>query len=754
MNPYQLINLSIKMILLISLSCLLVACENNAPKQDINHDKNKALAISAETNQMVSRLQNLVRFSDPMANSFMNDRRLLLMEENADPVISSPNFQSSLNIAYERLRAGNSQDAVQLFNKILIFAESKPHIYKNKAIQKIRSLLAISLMRVGEQTNCIMLHGSDSCIFPLSSAAVHINQQGSRDAMKHYSILLKQDPDDLVSMWLYNIAAQTIGEYPDSVPDDWYIPMSYFKSDIQMSKFINIAPSNGTSIIDLAGGTVTEDFNNDGYLDIMVSAWGTNSQLKLLINDKNGGFIDSTKQAGLTDLMGGLNMVQADYDNDGDVDVLVLRGAWLIRNGRHPNSLLRNEGNGQFTDVTKSSGILSFHPTQTAAWGDFDNDGWLDLYIGNESIPSSPHPGELYHNNGDGSFDNIAEQAGVNTTGFVKGVVWGDYNNDGKLDLYLSRMNGSNQLFENNSTDQQWHFTDVAKQAGVDQPIYSFPTWFWDYNNDGWLDIFVADFAPNAYGINNAKSFSEAQALQIINNYLNDIPSPTYPRLFHNNGDGTFKDVTDQQGLNQPLLAMGANFGDIDNDGYLDMYIGTGAPDFRTIIPNRMFRNNKAQGFQDVTTTTATGHLQKGHGISFGDMDNDGDQDIYAVMGGAYSGDFFQNAFFENPGFNNNWITLQLIGTQSNRSAIGARVELVIQDKIELRHIHRTVTSGGSFGGNSLQLEIGVSQAHKIQLIKIIWPSGRISKFENIKVNQILQLTEGDEKPVVVHLTP
>lgn len=751
MNLYPLTNLTINIALLVLLCCLLVSCDNNNPKQPTNHETNNTLVLSTETNQMVSRLNNLMRFSDPMTNSFMNDRRLLLMEENLDPIISNQNFQSSLNIAYENLRAGNSQEASQLFDKILTFTESNPHIYKSNAIQQIRSLLAISLMRVGEQSNCIMLHGSDSCIFPLSTTAVHINQQGSRDAMKHFSILLKHDPDDLVSMWLYNIAAQTIGEYPSSIPDDWYIPMSYFKSDIDMAKFINTAPSNGTSITDLAGSTVTEDFNNDGYLDIMASAWGFNSQLKLLINDKNGGFIDSTAQSGLTGLMGGLNMVQADYDNDGDIDILVLRGAWLIRSGRHPNSLLRNEGNGRFTDVTKSSGILSFHPTQTAAWGDFDNDGWLDLYIGNESTPGNPHPGELYHNNGDGSFKNVADQAGVDTLGFVKGVVWGDYNNDGKLDLYISRMNGTNQLFENNSTDLQWHFTDVAKQAGVDQPIYSFPTWFWDYDNDGWLDIFIADFAPNAYANNNAKSLSESQALQIINNYLNYVPSPTYPRLFHNNGDGTFNDVTEQQGLNQPLLAMGANFGDIDNDGYLDMYIGTGAPDFRTIIPNRMFRNNKAQGFQDVTTTTATGHLQKGHGISFADMDNDGDQDIYAIMGGAYSGDFFQNAFFENPGFNNNWITLQLIGTKSNRSAIGARVELIIQDKSELRHIHRTVNSGGSFGANSLQLEIGVSQAQMIKLIKIIWPNGLVSKFTNIKVNQIIQLTEGDTIPLVIH---
>ena len=737
-----------KAITLIASMVFFASCDNNNQEPHIIQKSNLAenTSYSSETEKMVLRLDNLTKLSNPMSNSFMNDKRLELLEQGYTDIINRNNFQPSLNLAYEQLRAGHSEDAALLFRKILNFSELNSNIYKQQVIQQIRSLLAISLMRIGEQSNCIMLHGNESCIFPLSAAAVHVNQQGSRDAMKEYSILLKQDPEDLVSMWLYNIAAQTIGEYPDIVPDDWFIPMSYFKSDTQMPKFVNVAPGNGTSIIDLAGGTVTEDFNGDGYLDILVSAWGVNSQLRLLINDKNGQFLDQTKQAGLNGLVGGLNMVQADYDNDGDIDVLVLRGAWLIRNGRHPNSLLRNDGHGRFTDVTESSGILSFHPTQTAAWGDFDNDGWVDLYIGNESLPGSQHPGELYHNNGDGTFVNVAAQAGLNTNGFVKGAVWGDYNNDGKIDLYVSRMNGTNQLFENKSNGSHWRFVDVAKKAGVQQPIYSFPTWFWDYDNDGWLDIFVADFAPNAYAANDAKSFSEAQALQIIDSYVNNSQPSTYSRLFRNKGNGSFEDVTIQQGLNQPLLAMGANFGDIDNDGYLDMYIGTGAPDYRTIIPNRMFRNNKAAGFQDVTTTTATGHIQKGHGISFADMDNDGDQDIYAVMGGAYSGDVFQNAFFKNPGNNNNWITLVLEGTQSNRSAIGARVELIIKDGYDLRHLYRTVTSGGSFGGNSLQLEIGLGQAKSINLIKVKWPSGQISEFKNVKINQRIELTEGNKK--------
>ena len=147
--------------------------------------------------------------------------------------------------------------------------------------------------------------------------------------------------------------------------------------------------------------------------------------------------------------MGGLNLIHADYNNDGTPDVLVLRGAWLGELGKQPNSLLLNQGNGRFADVTQAAGILSFHPTQTAAWGDFDNDGWLDLYIGNESTPGSRHPTELYRNNRDGTFTEVAADLEVQVEAFVKGVAWGDYNNDGFVDLYVSVLTGPNLLFRN-----------------------------------------------------------------------------------------------------------------------------------------------------------------------------------------------------------------------------------------------------------------------------------------------------------------
>ncbi len=169
---------------------------------------------------------------------------------------------------------------------------------------------------------------------------------------------------------------------------------------------------------------------------------------------------------------------------------------------------------------------------------------------------------------------------------------------------------------------------------------------------------------------------------------------------------------------------MGSNYGDLDSDGWLDIYLGTGNPELSTLLPNRAFRNVDGRFFQDVTTSAGFGHLQKGHGVSFGDLDNDGDQDIYHVVGGAYEGDRFRNALFQNPGHGNHWIALKLEGVKSNRPGIGARIKVVVRTQAGERSIHRTVRSGGSFGASPLRQEIGLGAASRIERIEIQWPSG------------------------------
>jgi hypothetical protein len=167
---------------------------------------------------------------------------------------------------------------------------------------------------------------------------------------------------------------------------------------------------------------------------------------------------------------------------------------------------------------------------------------------------------------------------------------------------------------------------------------------------------------------------------------------------------------------------MGSNFGDLDNDGWLDFYLGTGEPDLAALMPNRMFRNANGRKFQDVTTSGGFGHLQKGHGVSFADLDHDGDQDIYQVMGGAVEGDTYQNVLYENPGHGNSWIKLKLIGDKANRAAIGARLKLTVTDQGQRRDLYRVVCSGGSFGASPLRQEIGLGKALSVETLEITWP--------------------------------
>jgi hypothetical protein len=272
----------------------------------------------------------------------------------------------------------------------------------------------------------------------------------------------------------------------------------------------------------------------------------------------------------------------------------------------------------------------------------------------------------------------------------------------------------------------------VAKTAGVTQPLLSFPAWFFDYDNDGWLDIFVS-----GYGINNVGD--------IAADYLGLQNPGERVRLYRNHRDGTFADVTRAANLYKVILTMGCNYGDLDNDGWLDFYLGTGDPDLSTIVPNRMFRNAGGKSFQDVTTAGGFGHVQKGHGVAFGDIDNDGDQDVYEVMGGAYEGDNYRNVLFENPGHGNHWLVLHLEGVRSNRSAIGARIKVIIIEGGGERTIYKTVSTGGSFGCSPLRQEIGLGQAASIKGVEVTWPgTGKVQAFQGLNLDQFYRLREGE----------
>ena len=615
---------------------------------------------------------------------------------------------------------------------------------------KINLLLsqAVCHLREGERLNCLSNHNAESCLLPLQDGGIHRWQKPSRQAVGVLTNLLAEFPKNLSARWLLNIASMTVGDYPAQVPPPFLIPPEIFASDIPFPRFREVAPAAGLAANELAGGSVVDDFDGDGLLDVMTTSIGLRDPLRCYRNQGDGTFTERTREAGLSGLNGGLNLVQADYDNDGHLDVLVLRGAWMREDGRQPNSLLRNRGDGSFEDVTEAAGLLSFHPTQTAAWLDFDGDGWLDLFIGNESIPDqSRHYCELFHNQGNGTFKEMARLSGVTVNGYVKGVTAGDFNNDGRPDLYVSVLAGPNHLYRNDGPRNPaqgarggWIFTDLAKPAGVIEPIYSFPCWFFDYDHDGWEDLFVSGYKIDDVG-------------DVAADYLGLPHHGEKARLYRNLGNGTFTNVTQAVRLDRLLHTMGCNYGDLDNDGWQDFYLGTGDPLLHTLIPNRMFRNADGKFFQDVTTAGGFGHLQKGHGVSFADLDNDGDQDVFEDLGGAVTGDIYPNVLFENPGMGNHWLKLQLQGVRANRCAIGARVRVDIEESGRARSIYRTLGSGGSFGANPLRLEMGLGQATRITAVEILWPgSGTRQTLRELKPDHAYSLREGEAVAVPVTL--
>ena len=588
-----------------------------------------------------------------------------------------------------------------------------------RMISELEEVLGTAYLHKSEMENGVYRTPGERCLFPPRKTFRFQKTADSERAVDYFLRFLARKPDSLEGKYLLNLAYMTLGKYPAGVPAKYLIPPSVFASKEDIGRFLDVAPAAGLNSFSGAGGAITDDFDNDGLLDVATSSYDQCEALHLFHNNGDGTFTDRGLEAGLVDQLGGLNIIQTDYNNDGCLDILVLRGGWQAP--MRP-SLLRNNCDGTFTDVTQSAGLAEPIASQTAVWADIDNDGLLDLFIGNEQGPS-----RLFHNKGDGTFENIAQSAGVDRVAFSKGVAAADYDNDGFMDLYVSNLGGENFLYHNNHDRT---FTEVGKQAGVQAPWMSFATWFFDYDNDNFPDIYV-----NSYYMSTEENLKS----------LLHVPyNVETVKLYHNQKDGTFRDVSSEIGLDRVFNPMGSNFGDLDNDGFLDFYLGTGTPPYGDILPNVLFHNDGGRKFVDITTSAGTGELHKGHGVAFADLDNDGDEDIVAETGGAVPGDRHAIRLFENPGHGNDWIGIKLVGVKSNRPGIGARIKITVQDDGGApRLICRTVGSGGSFGASPLQQHIGLGKNARILDLEIWWPaSGIRQNFSEVTPNRWLEIQE------------
>ena len=710
----------------------------------------EAMGPEAAHRRMLDLLAD-IRTESQAGNPFLQERNIVRLEQRRAGLLDDASgvrlWRLDRRLGAEYLRVGRTEDSIAAYERAVARHSAMAGKLERGELAAAFFDLGVAHLRRGEDQNCCLRSNQDSCILPIRGGGLHADTSGSEQAIDWFMRTLElADPSrplGLEARWLLNIAHMTLGTYPDGVPERWLIDPRVFDSDEGFPRFVDVAPRVGLGSSGLAGGAIAEDFDGDGRLDVMVSSSDTGGQLRLYGNDGSGRFVERTAEANLIGIFGGLNLAHADYDGDGDADVLVLRGGWWREHGRHPVSLLQNDGRGRFADVTLDVGLgEQSYPTLSADFADYDNDGDLDLYVAHEWEPQNPGPSRLFRNDG-GRFTDVARAAGVGNERYAKGAAWGDFDGDRFPDLYVSNMAGANRLYRNQGDGT---FVDVALSAGVEKPFSSFACWFFDHDNDGALDVWVAGYG----GPQHPPSVADVAA-----SYLGLPHLGERMRLYRGDGRGGFRDVAQELGLDRYTLPMGANFGDLDNDGFLDMYLATGYPQYEGLIPNVMYRNRRGQGFADVTTAGGFGHLQKGHGVAFADFDEDGDQDVLVRVGGAYPGDGYRCSLFENPGFDAHWIKVRLVGTTSNRFGLGARIRADVVEEGVRRSIFRTVDTGGSFGCNPMRQELGLGSATRVETLEVYWPTSDTRQvFHDVPSDRTVEIREDADELVTSVATP
>ena len=464
-------------------------------------------------------------------------------------------------------------------------------------------------------------------------------------------------------------------------------------------------------------GAAWADYDKDGWLDLyVVNGAGVpmdgDDANTLYRNNGDGTFTDVTVETGTGDEYVAMRNVWADYDRDGDLD--------LYSHNFVQSTLYRNDG-GIFVDANAESGAgLQMDKGTGAAWGDYDNDGWLDLHA-----TSFPGFNALLHNNGDGTFTDVTFQAGLNFSASAMGNMWGDFDNDGDLDLAAAVVTKDDHtvLYRNNGNGT---FTDITVQAGlILEPGSSNAPVLWaDYDNDGDLDFFISE---------------------VDNGSTKTIPNRMY--LFRNNGDATFTDVTASAGLDPTGVGdfYDAAFADFDNDGDLDLYVGVQGK------PNFLYVNDGTGVFTDAAAAHGVDLADTGMGVVWGDYDNDGNIDLYVVQEPPEDVPI-ANVLFHNEGGSNHWLQVELVGTCSNLDAIGARLTLTNGGSLQMREINGGT---GFFSQHSPIQQFGLGTDTVADELRIDWPSGLTTTLTDVAADQRLTLVE-DACPatVTVSLTP
>ena len=490
------------------------------------------------------------------------------------------------------------------------------------------------------------------------------------------------------------------------------------------------------------------DYDNDGWMDIYLVNSGKCDfydpipplRNALYRNNRDGTFTDVTDKAGVGGGGYGQGVAVGDYDGDGFPDLYVTQYGRSI--------LYHNNGDGTFSDVTEKAGVAAPGWSSSAVWFDYDHDGRLDLFVcqfvdfskgkskdcraGEDAkrgycIPHlyKPTASWLFHNNGDGTFTDVSKQTGIaSSLGKAWGVVAADLNNDGRTDLFVANDTVRNFLFINRGG----RFEEIGEQAGVaysgdGRPRSGMGVDAADFDQDGWIDLFVANIDYEMYS------------------------------LYRNNHDETFDDLALQTGIGQATRLMsgwGLKFFDYDNDGNLDLLLANGNPDdlIESLHPKVTYQepcllfHNNGKGFQNVSAQSGPFFSKplSSRGLAIGDFDNDGAVDVLISVNDG-SPVLLRN----QAGGQNHWLGLRLIGRKSSPDAVGARVTYQAED---LRRGRMKVGGGSFLSSHDPRIVLGLGQHEKIDLLEVQWPqpSGAVQRFTNLPIDRYITITEGEAK--------
>lgn len=622
-----------------------------------------------------------------------------------------------LGLVYYNLGLGYVQETDYVMSKVI---ELQPDHLEARVYRGLTRMRLGAFAAAEQDLKVVLAHAPDMALARKDLATTYLRQGKIEEAITAYKNVIEQMPNDLVARWNLRVAHAQLGGDAQDLPEQYRIPIASRDTIPSPVTFSDVAQHLGVAALTRGRGSAWGDYDRDGDADLFTV--GIRDPHHLYRNNNDGTFTDVTQAARLNDPRGGWASLFFDYDRDGDLDLFVTRDGWR---GVAANSLYRNQGDGTFRDVTRQAGLIEPSDSFTASLADINHDGWVDIYVANGVSQADGAANNLYLNNRDGTFTDVAVQAGVANHGRSIGCAFGDYDRDGWPDLIVINYGAPNALYRNRGDGT---FVEVTAQAGIDAPLDGFVAFFFDYDNDGWLDLFATGWTE--------------QMQDILQSAITGKPGAerNRPALYHNNGDGTFVDVTSRAGLARTYGAMAAQFGDIDNDGWLDIYLGTGGPPMDTYEPNKLFWNTGQGAFLDVTQSAGVGNLGKGHGATFADYDADGDLDLYAPIGGAMFGDRQPNSLYQNSGTSNHWLKLRLVATSSNPDAIGATISATTDKQT----IVRTVDGGTGFGSmNDPLVHLGLGQAARVSKLRIRWPSGIQQTLTDISANQLLVITEG-----------